>query len=282
VPSPHLRHGIPGRGSERREAAASPSFGSLASTATLPARSPSRAAWASGQHAARLLLRQAIILDGRFGLAKAWAANCVSYAVTRGWIAWGGTDAAEGAALARSAIADSPDDPIALTIAAFPIAFIEHDLDAAQAAAERALVLNGNSATVLAGSGFIRGFRGDFAIARDLFRRAIRLSPLDPFLNTFRAWLAMALSLGEPAELEQALDLTEVALQGAPRHYSALQQRIIALVMLGRLSEAQETAKTLISFYPGTRISGWRRRWPYRPAIVERWTQIYRAAGIPE
>ena len=64
--------------------------------------------------AARLLLRQAIIMDGRFGLAKAQAAACVSYAVTRGWIAWGSADAVEGAALARSAIADSPDDPIAL------------------------------------------------------------------------------------------------------------------------------------------------------------------------
>ncbi len=236
----------------------------------------------SSNRAARLLLRQAIIRDRHFGLAKAQAAACAAYAVTRGWIAWDGTDAVEGAALARSAIADSPDDPTALTLAAFPVALLEHDLDAAQAAADRALVLNGNSATVLAGSGYIRNFLGDFATARDVFRRAIRLSPLDPFLNTFRAGLATALSLGEPAELEQALDLTEKALQGTPGHYSALQGRIEALVILGRLSEAQETARILLSFYPRTSISDWRRRWPHRPAIVERLVQIYRVAGIPE
>jgi adenylate cyclase len=236
----------------------------------------------SSNQAARLLLRQAIVMDGRFGLAKAQAAVCVAHAVTRGWIAWDSADAVEGAALARSAIADSPDDPIALALAAFPVAYIEHDLDAAQAAVDRALVLNGNSATVLSGSGYIRGFLGDFAAARNHFTRAIRLSPLDPFLNTFRAWLAMALSFGEPTELEQALDLTEKALQEMPAHYSALQARIIALAMLDRLPEAQETARTLMSFYPQTSISTWRLQWPHRPAIIEKRVQLYRAAGIPE
>jgi TolB-like protein len=77
----------------------------------------------SSNEAARLLLRQAIIMDGRFGLAKAQAAVCVAHAVTRGWIAWGSADAVEGAALARSAIADSPDDPIALALAAFAVAY---------------------------------------------------------------------------------------------------------------------------------------------------------------
>jgi adenylate cyclase len=47
----------------------------------------------SSNEAARLLLRQAIIMDGRFGLAKALAAVCVAHAVTRGWIAWGSADA---------------------------------------------------------------------------------------------------------------------------------------------------------------------------------------------
>ena len=236
----------------------------------------------SSNQAARLLLRQAINMDGRFGLAKAQAAACVAYAVTRGWIAWGSPAAVEGAALARSAIADCPDDPVALTLAAFPIAYLEHDLDAAQGAADRALVLNGNSATVLAGSGYIRGFLGDWAAVRDLFTRAIRLSPLDPFLSTFQAWLASALMFAEPPELEQALDLAEKALQRTPGHYSALQSRIEALVLLGRLSEAKETARTLVSLYPHASISAWRLLWPHRPATVERMVQLHRAAGIPE
>jgi hypothetical protein len=71
------------------------------------------------------------------------------YAVVRDSIAWGSAEAVEGVALARSAIADSPDDPTALCFAALAIAYLPHDLDAAQAAVDRALVLNGNSAGVL-------------------------------------------------------------------------------------------------------------------------------------
>jgi tetratricopeptide (TPR) repeat protein len=92
----------------------------------------------------------------------------------------------------------------------------------------------------------------------------------------------MTLSFGEPPELEQALDLAEKALQGAPAHYSALQARIGVLVMLGRLPEAQETARTLMSFYPQASIATWRLMWPHRPAIIKKMIQLYRAAGIPE
>ena len=236
----------------------------------------------SSNHTALLLVRQAIAADGRFGLAKALAGTCVTQAVIRGWIAWGSAEAVEGVALARSAIADSPDDPTALGFAAIAVAHLGHDLDAAQAALDRALVLNGNSAGVLSISGQVRNFLGDFGTARDHFTSAIRLSPLDPLLHVFRAGLAMALSFGEPPEPEQALDLANNALQGAPSHYGSLQARIEVLVLMGRIAEAKEAARTLMSFYPQTRISAWRLRWPHRPAIVEKMVQIYRAVGIPE
>jgi len=125
-------------------------------------------------------------------------------------------------------------------------------------------------------------FLGDFDVARDHFTRAIRLSPLDPLLSMFRPGLAMALSFAEPAEPERALDLINKVLQGAPSAYVALQVRISVLVMMGRIAEAKEAARTIMSFYPQSRISAWRHRWPHRPAIVERMVQIYRAAGIPE
>jgi hypothetical protein len=92
----------------------------------------------------------------------------------------------------------------------------------------------------------------------------------------------MALSFGEPPELEQALDLVNKALQVAPSHQGALQGHIEVLVMMGRIAEAKETARALLSFYPKARISAWRLRFPHRLAIVERLVQIYRVAGIPE
>jgi adenylate cyclase len=236
----------------------------------------------SSNKAARLLLRQAIAVDGRFGLAKALAAWCVAYAVSRDWTAWGSAEAVEGAVLARSAIADSPDDPNAFRFAAWAVAYLGHDLDAAQAAVDRALVLNGNSPQVLRTSGWLRFFLGDFVTARDHFTRAIRLSPLDPFLHASQTGLAGALLFGEPAEPARALDLVDKVLRESPSNYGALQGRIEALVIMGRLAEAKETARTLMSLNPQTSISAWRLRWPHRPAVAERMVQIYRAAGIPE
>jgi adenylate cyclase len=236
----------------------------------------------SSNHAALLLARQAIAADGRFGLAKALAGICVVAAVMHDWIAWDSAEAVESVALARSAIADSPDDPTALCFAAFAIAHLGHDLDAAQAVVEQALVLNGNSAGVLHISGWVHNFLGDFGTARDHFTHAIRLSPLDPLLHVYRIGLSVALLFGEPPELEKALDLVNNALQVAPSCHSALQARIRALVLLGRLSEARETARTLVSLYPEASISVWRRAIAYRPAIVERMMKLYRAAGIPE
>jgi adenylate cyclase len=236
----------------------------------------------SSNHAARLLLQQAITMDGRFGLAKGLAASCVAVAVGRSWIAWGSTEAIEGATLARSAIADSPDDPTALQFAALAVAILGHDLDAAHAAIDRALVLNGNSAGVLGTSGWVHFYRGDFDVARDHYTRAIRLSPLDPLLDAFQSGLAGAQSFGEPAELEQALDLLDKVLQRAPRSFPALQGRIEALVMMGRITEAKEAARALMSFYPRFSISTFQLRAPHRPAILDKHVQIYRAAGIPE
>jgi adenylate cyclase len=85
-----------------------------------------------------------------------------------------------------------------LQFASLALAYLGRDLDAAQAAADRALVLNGNSAGVLGASGWVCFFLGDFATARDHFTRAIRLSPLDPYLHVLHSGLAAALSFGEP------------------------------------------------------------------------------------
>ncbi len=152
---------------------------------------------ASAREAVRLL-RQAIAMDNRFGLAKALKAWCIGIAVEQGWIARRTQEAIEAETLARVALAESPDDPSALRLAGLTVAFLAYDRDAGRAALDRALTLNGNSAQILSASGWIHNYLGHFDIARDHFGRAMRLSPLDPELYLFQCGLAMALVLGEP------------------------------------------------------------------------------------
>jgi adenylate cyclase len=231
---------------------------------------------------ARLLLWQAIEMDNRFGLAKALAAAAVTNAVINQWISWDSEAVADAVALARSALADSPDDPTALRCAGIAVANLGHDLDAGRAALDRALVLNGNSAQVLAMSGWIHNYRGEFGVARDQFVRAVRLSPLDPLLKFFQIGLAMAVSFGEPPELQRALDLIDKVLEVSPNEIIGLHERIHTLVMLDRITDAKEVAQRLLSLTPGTSISLFRRRWPYRKEVADRMVAFYRAAGIPE
>jgi adenylate cyclase len=130
-------------------------------------------------------------MDSRFGLAKALAAWCIGHAVEQGAIGRGTPEIAEAIELARSALADSPDDPSALRFAGHAVAYFAHDLDAGLAALDRAFRLNGNSAQILGSNGWMRLYAGDFGVARNSFTRAMRLSPLDPELYFFQTGLAL-------------------------------------------------------------------------------------------
>ncbi len=237
---------------------------------------------ASGNHEARRLLHQAIAMDGRFGLAKALAAWCVTYAIDQGWIARGGPEFIEAIAFARSALADSPDDPSALRLAGQAIAYLAHDLDRGRAALDRAITLNGNSAQILGSSGWVHIYLGDFDVARDHFTRAMRLSPLDPELHIFQAGLAVALVFGDPAEPERGLDLVQKALVTKPDWNTGLHVRIYCLVKLGCLDEAKQTARRVFAIKPQYTLSARRRAMPHRAHVIDLGIALLRQAGLPE
>jgi adenylate cyclase len=236
----------------------------------------------AGSQEARRLLHQAISRDTSFGLAKAMAAWCVAHAVFQSWVAWGGPEYAEGIAFARSALSNSPDDPSALRLAGFTVAYLAQDLDAGQAALDRAIALNANSAQVLGSSGWVRNYLGHFDVARDHFTRAMRLSPLDPELYVFQTGLAIALALGEPAAPERGLDLAQKALVGGRNQRTALHGRIYCLIELGHLEEARETARQYLAIWPDFSLSAWRRRLAYRAHVADRLIALLRQAGLPE
>jgi adenylate cyclase len=231
---------------------------------------------------AQRLLQKAIEMDERFALAKALAARAVTQSVMYQWTPEDSEAAAHAVTLARSALTDSPDDSTILSWAGHVLSYLGKDLDAARAVLDRALDLNNNSATVLSISGWVHNWRGEFEIARDEFLRAVRLSPLDPSLINLRGGLAVALTFGEPPELGRALDLIDQSLAVSPNDFNSLQQRTVALVMLGRMDEAKETARRMLSVSPGTSISRFRSRWRHRKGIADRTLAAFRTAGIPE
>ena len=83
-------------------------------------------------------------------------------------------------------------DAAALCWGGFALAYIAHELDDGIAYLDRALVLNPNLAAAWYVSGLAEGLLGEPEDAIERAARAIRLSPLDPFIFRMHAGIAYA------------------------------------------------------------------------------------------
>src|SRR5205814_6344168 len=92
---------------------------------------------------------------------------------------------------ARLAIAGG-DDAAALATAGFVVAVCGRDYEAALAAFDRSFALSSSSALALSFSSIVRAWKGDDAIAVEQSNRALRLSPVDPWIHMPYIGLAYA------------------------------------------------------------------------------------------
>ena len=100
-----------------------------------------------------------------------------------GWTGDHAQEVAEAARLARRAAELGKDDAVALSFGGLALGYVVGDLDDAIALTDRALALNPNLAIAWFASGIVRVFRGgEPDVAIEHFARAMRLSPLDPFM----------------------------------------------------------------------------------------------------
>src|SRR5207237_4168964 len=95
------------------------------------------------------------------------------------------------AQLARQAVQYAKDEPSALSMAAFAIAYCG-DMQGADAAVERAVSLNPNDAGAWSVRGWIHCFLNRPKAAVKAFERARRLSPFDPFGAYFSFGIGIA------------------------------------------------------------------------------------------
>jgi adenylate cyclase len=231
----------------------------------------------SDNDAALDLLRRAMEADANFALAKGMAALCYCSRSVQQWSE--PEDDARGLALAREALAGAGDDPATLRLAGDVVTYFGRDFETGLEATGRAVAINPNSAQAASSAGWVRNNAGEPADAIPLFRRAVRLSPLDPGIGMMRAGEAFAhLMLGD---LEAALRYAEESIRQMPTFSTSHRVLIVALWRLGRATEAREAVQTLLRVEPGTRIGRtpdvWRDR-VFRDAYLA----DLRAAGLPE
>ena len=196
--------------------------------------------------------QKAIDLDPHFASAKGWFAYALVRRRVQGAARSG--DEAKALMMAREAIAEGGDDPLALVRAGLALTYFGGDYDQAVMLADRAIDLNPNSAQVLANSAWIHCFNCfDPDKAIDQFSRAMRLSPHDPESAVIFSGLAFANLIR--GRNEEALQYSRKALQESPRLTIAHRAQILALIRLKRMDEAQETVGRLLEVDPGFSIA---------------------------
>ena len=182
--------------------------------------------------------------DPRYGPALAWAAVCHHRLRLLGSIEDREGDRLKGTAFARRALEVAGDDPVIIANAAFALGFFGEDIGAMIALVDRALALNSSYARGWHLSGNLRVYAGQLEIALEHLETAIRLSP--------RA--RVGTSLGQIGlahffcrRFDQALPKLLIASQEDPSHPQTLRYLAACYAQLGRVAEARDVVKQLLS-----------------------------------
>ncbi len=126
------------------------------------------------------LFCKTIELDPGLASAYGMAAWCYVVRKARGWMIEHVRESAEATRLARKAVHLGGDDPVALCMGGYALAFVAHEFDEAAAFMDRGLAVNPNAAQAWRLSGWLRVWRGEPDLALEHVTHAMRLSPLDP------------------------------------------------------------------------------------------------------
>ena len=227
------------------------------------------------------LLDRAIAADRQFSTAYGFVANTHWDRALNGW---GSIDEAKarGYEAARLAVELGKDDPVALTLGGYGIAYLGGRLDEGLAHIERALALNPNSLVAWRLVGAVSWMTGQHEKSIQYFERAMQLSPLDPW--AFDAYMGISFPYFFLGRYDQAIHWAERSLREKPRFVAALIVKIAALAMEGsRPDELRELVQQLMSIFPGGSIAAAMQRLVVsRSADRELFETALRKAGFPD
>ena len=232
---------------------------------------------------ARELFLRATELDPDF--ARAYASAALTYVIetqTAGPTATNRSEmVADAVRVSRRAASLGKDDAIVLSHAGQTLAYLANQIDEGSSLIERAIVLNPNLSLAWNFGGWIKIFAGEPDTAIERFARAIRLSPLDPYM--FLLQLGTACGHLFAGDHEQAAMWAARALQERPNIGIALRIAAVCFAVGGRLGEAKKAVAQLRELAPGFRIAHTRTMFPLRrPEDLAKYIEGLRLAGVPE
>jgi adenylate cyclase len=225
------------------------------------------------------LASQAIELEPDYAAAHAIIAFCHEQRYLRGGL----QEETRNAALrhARLAIAGGGDDAAALAIAGFVIAVVGRDYETALTAFDRSFALSGSCAFALGFSSIVRAWKGDEATAVEQAKRALRLSPFDPYI--WLPYIGLAYAHFAVGRFEETVAAASLAVQSNPRFTVPQILHAAALGNLGRSEDAKAVVQRLLDVQPGLTVATAILSARYvDPKNIAELGNALRQAGLPE
>jgi len=234
-----------------------------------------------GTDQALQLFYKAIELDPGFSSAYGMAAWCYARRKGNRWTADDAKEASEAARLAHRAAAIGREDAVALASSGFALSLLAGKPDQGIALIDRALAINPNLAPAWYFSGWTRALLGEADSAIECFKRAMRLSPLDPLLYMPQSGLALAYFL--LGRYDDASSWAGNALRENPAFHPSLRVFAASNALVGRLEDAQSSMARLREIDPALRVSDLTGLFPYRlPGALDKYVEGLRKAGLRE
>jgi TolB-like protein len=227
------------------------------------------------------LFCKAIQLDPGLACAYGMAAWCYTQRKARRWMIDHAQESAEATRLARKAVHLGADDPVALCMGAYVLAFVAHEFDDAVAFVDRGLAVNPNWAQAWYLSAWVRVWRGEPDLALDHAARAMRLSPLDPYRSSIHGAMAYAHFLAD--RYDTASSCAEKAIRDNPDFLLPIYIFAASNALAGRLEPAQKGMARARERNPDLCTSNLGDLAPFRRAEdLALFAMGLREAGLPE
>jgi TolB-like protein/class 3 adenylate cyclase/tetratricopeptide (TPR) repeat protein len=247
---------------------------------TLRAFPPTFAETPEDNEEALRLLTEALEADPDFAMANALAAWCYQQRHLMDWPGTQPEDREAARRMARAAIDQGADAPLALALGGAVHASLTRDHDFALAAVDRAMMINTNAAAVLGFDALTRCICGSYDVAVEHAEKALRLSPLEPLV--YHAALALALACLLSGRTEEAVAHARKAIEGNRNFVFPYCILALASARLGRPDEAAETVRHLVRVAPRFRLGSLRRIRLADEARFQSDLELLREAQIPE
>jgi adenylate cyclase len=188
-------------------------------------------------------------------------------------------DRASARELAKEALRRDSNDPLVLTLVSAAYTLVR-EYKLAATLIEKALALDPNSAWAWTRSGWLNVYLHAPDVAIEHFKRAMRLSPVEPM--SFNVLFGIGGAYFEKGEYKETITWVEKGLEQKPDAYWAYRLLGAAYANAGRLDEAKRAVAILLEAYPGLTVSKVVDLTPITGDYMRRVAEGLRLAGLPE